>query len=80
MTIGSKLNVTNYALWCQIMEMYISKKDQLQHITSNIPYPKLTNREIDFRCPNPMNYVEDIQKYNSHFVERSCIHFYRWFQ
>ncbi|KAJ0089835.1 hypothetical protein Patl1_14911 [Pistacia atlantica] len=38
-SIGIKLNETNYALWSQVVEMYISSKDKLGYINGDIPQP-----------------------------------------
>ena len=37
--IAIKLNGTNYALWSQIVEMYISGKDKLGYINGDLPQP-----------------------------------------
>lgn len=37
--IGIKLDGTNYALWSQVVEMYISGKDKLGYINGDIPQP-----------------------------------------
>ncbi|KAK4412547.1 hypothetical protein Salat_2901800 [Sesamum alatum] len=37
--VGIKLDGTNYALWSQVVEMYISGKDKLGHINGELPYP-----------------------------------------
>ena len=37
--IGIKLDGTNYALWSQVMEMYIAGKDKLGYITWDTPQP-----------------------------------------
>ncbi|KAG6788370.1 hypothetical protein POTOM_004435 [Populus tomentosa] len=121
--IGIKLDGTNYALWSQIVEMFISGKDKLGYINGDFPQPepaapsfrrwrtknsvvwdsiattyfdgtdasqvydlkrRVTRmkqsgepietyynclqgvwRELDFRRPNPMECVHDIQKYNT---------------
>ncbi|KAJ0048821.1 hypothetical protein Pint_15647 [Pistacia integerrima] len=42
-SIGIKLNETNYALWSQVVEMYISGKDKLGYINGDIPQPSLTD-------------------------------------
>lgn len=34
--IGIKLNGTNYALWSQVVEMYISGKDKLGYINGDV--------------------------------------------
>ena len=41
--IGIKLNGTNYALWSQIVEMYISGKDKLGYINGDLPQPPQTD-------------------------------------
>ncbi|KAL6318435.1 hypothetical protein AAG906_041201 [Vitis piasezkii] len=41
--IGIKLDGTNYALWSQIVEMYISGKDKLGYINGDFPQPLQTN-------------------------------------
>jgi hypothetical protein len=38
--IGIKLDGTNYTLWSQIAEMYISGKDKLGCINSDLPQPE----------------------------------------
>ena len=35
--IGVKLNDINYALWSQVVEMYISGKDKLGYINGDLP-------------------------------------------
>ncbi|KAK6914979.1 Retrotransposon Copia-like, N-terminal [Dillenia turbinata] len=37
--IGIKLDDTNYGLWSQVVEMYISGKDKLGYINGNLPQP-----------------------------------------
>lgn len=41
--IGIKLDGTNYALWSQVVEMYISGKDKLGYINGDIPQPPHTD-------------------------------------
>jgi hypothetical protein len=41
--IGIKLDGSNYALWSQVIEMYISGKDKLGFITVDFPQPPMTN-------------------------------------
>ena len=41
--IGIKLDGTNYALWSQVVEMYISGKDKLGYINGDLPQPPLTD-------------------------------------
>ena len=41
--IGIKLNGTNYAIWSQIMEMYISGKDKLGFINGDLSPPTPTD-------------------------------------
>lgn len=41
--IGIKLDDTNYALWSQIVEMYISGKDKLGYINGELPQPSPTD-------------------------------------
>ncbi|KAJ0088268.1 hypothetical protein Patl1_33184 [Pistacia atlantica] len=41
--IGIKLNETNYALWSQVVEMYIFGKDKLGYINGDIPQPSSTD-------------------------------------
>ncbi|KAG8386531.1 hypothetical protein BUALT_Bualt03G0158100 [Buddleja alternifolia] len=71
--IGIKLDGTNYGLWSQVVEMYISGKDKLKQRVGSIEtyYNTLQGfwREIDFRRPNPMKCETDIQKYNSMLQE-----------
>ncbi|KAK2969271.1 hypothetical protein RJ640_021990 [Escallonia rubra] len=43
--ISIKLNDTNYGLWSQVVEMYISGKDKLGYINGDLPQPQ----EIDPR-------------------------------
>jgi hypothetical protein len=38
--IGIKLDGTNYALWSQIVEMFISRKDKLGYINGDLPQPE----------------------------------------
>ena len=40
--INIKLNDTNYALWSQVVEMYISGKDKLGYINGHLPQPLST--------------------------------------
>ena len=35
--MGIKLDGQNYALWSQVMEMYIARKDKLWYILGDIP-------------------------------------------
>ena len=37
--IGIKLDGSNYALWSQVVEMYISDKDKLGYINNDCPPP-----------------------------------------
>ncbi|KAJ0093604.1 hypothetical protein Patl1_26521 [Pistacia atlantica] len=41
--IGIKFDGTNYALWSQIVEMYISGKDKLGYINGDLPQPQETD-------------------------------------
>lgn len=41
--IGIKLNDTNYALWSQVVEMFIFGKDKLGYINGDITQPELTD-------------------------------------
>ena len=41
--IGIKLDDTNYALWSQVMEIYISGKDKLGYVNGDIPQPSPTD-------------------------------------
>jgi hypothetical protein len=41
--IGIKLDDNNYALWSQIVEMYISGKDKLGYINGDLPQPLQTD-------------------------------------
>ncbi|KAG8368503.1 hypothetical protein BUALT_Bualt15G0052400 [Buddleja alternifolia] len=41
--IGIKLDGTNYALWSQVVEMYISGKDKLGYINGDLPQPQSTD-------------------------------------
>jgi hypothetical protein len=41
--IGIKLDGTNYTLWSQVVEMYISGKDKLGYINDNIDQPPQTD-------------------------------------
>ena len=41
--IGIKLDGTNYALWSQIVVMYISGKDKLGYINGDLPQPPQTD-------------------------------------
>ncbi|KAG5566326.1 hypothetical protein RHGRI_002058 [Rhododendron griersonianum] len=41
--IGIKLDGTNYALWSQVLEMYISGKDKLGYINGDIQQPQSTD-------------------------------------
>jgi len=41
--IGIKLNDTNYALWSQVVEMYISGKEKLGYVNGDLPQPPATD-------------------------------------
>ena len=41
--IGIKLDGTNYGLWSQVVEMYISGKDKLGYINGDFPQPSQTD-------------------------------------
>ncbi|KAK3007336.1 hypothetical protein RJ639_016752 [Escallonia herrerae] len=41
--IGIKLDDTNYGLWSQVVEMYISGKDKLGYINGDLPQPQETD-------------------------------------
>ncbi|KAI4347872.1 hypothetical protein L6164_008649 [Bauhinia variegata] len=41
--IGIKLDGSNYALWSQVVEMYISGKDKLGYINGDLPPPSQTD-------------------------------------
>ena len=41
--IGIKLDGSNYALWSQVVEMFISKRDKLGYINSDLPQPDSTD-------------------------------------
>ncbi|PNX58716.1 always early 2-like protein, partial [Trifolium pratense] len=41
--IGIKLDGTNYPLWSQVVEMYISAKDKLGYINGDIAQPETTD-------------------------------------
>ena len=41
--MGIKLDGQNYALWSQVMEMYIAEKDKLGYILGDIPQPEPTD-------------------------------------
>ncbi|KAF2323936.1 hypothetical protein GH714_004151 [Hevea brasiliensis] len=41
--IGVKLDGTDYALWSQIVEMYISGKEKLGHVNGDLPQPQPTD-------------------------------------
>ncbi|KAK2982003.1 hypothetical protein RJ640_007595, partial [Escallonia rubra] len=41
--IGIKLDDTNYGLWSQVVEMYISGKDKLGYINGDLPQPQDTD-------------------------------------
>ena len=41
--MGIKLDGQNYALWSQVMEMYIAGKDKLGYILGDIPQPEPTD-------------------------------------
>jgi hypothetical protein len=41
--IGIKLNGTNYAIWSQIMKMYISGRDKLGYINGDLFQPTPTD-------------------------------------
>ncbi|KAI5342787.1 hypothetical protein L3X38_010663 [Prunus dulcis] len=40
--IGIKFDGTNYALWSQVVELYISSKDKLGYINGDLPQPPST--------------------------------------
>lgn len=42
-SIGIKLNGSNYALWSQVVEMYISGKDKLGYINGELAPPPTTD-------------------------------------
>ncbi|KAJ8619667.1 hypothetical protein MRB53_028196 [Persea americana] len=46
-SIGIKLDGTNYALWSQVVEMYISGKDKLGYINGDLPQPP--SMDLSFR-------------------------------
>ena len=39
----SRLNDTNYGLWSQVVEMYISGKDKLGYMNGDLPQPTETD-------------------------------------
>ncbi|MCI32447.1 hypothetical protein A2U01_0053661, partial [Trifolium medium] len=41
--IGIKLDDSNYPLWSQVVEMFISGKDKLGYINGELPQPELTD-------------------------------------
>ena len=41
--MGIKLDGHNYALWSQVMEMYIADKDKLGYIVGDTPQPEPTD-------------------------------------
>ena len=41
--IGIKSDGTNYALWSQVVKMYISRKDKLGYINGDFPGPSSTS-------------------------------------
>ncbi|RVW35157.1 Retrovirus-related Pol polyprotein from transposon TNT 1-94 [Vitis vinifera] len=41
--IGIKLDGTNYALWSQVIEMYVAGKDKLGYINGDLPQPLTTD-------------------------------------
>ena len=41
--IGIKLDGSNYALWSQVVEMFISWRDKLGYINGDLPQPDPTN-------------------------------------
>jgi hypothetical protein len=45
--ISIKLNDSNFALWSQVVEMYISGKDKLGYINEDFPQPPKT--DLTFR-------------------------------
>jgi len=47
--IGIKLNGTNYALWSQVVEMYISGKDKFGYINGDLPQPQPPATDSFFR-------------------------------
>ncbi|KAK3001372.1 hypothetical protein RJ639_022154 [Escallonia herrerae] len=51
--IDIKLNDTNYGLWSQVVEMYISGKDKLGYINGDLPQPQETDPSfIKWRTEN----------------------------
>ena len=42
-SIGIKLDSTNYAIWSQIVEMYVTGKDKLGYINDDLPQPSTTD-------------------------------------
>ena len=45
--IGIKLDGSNYALWSQVMEMYITTKDKLGYITGDTPRPAFEDPALE---------------------------------
>ena len=41
--IGIKLDGTNYAIWSQVVEMYVASKDKLGYINGDLPQPSTTD-------------------------------------
>ncbi|RDY03468.1 hypothetical protein CR513_12951, partial [Mucuna pruriens] len=63
--IHIKLDDTNYALWSQVVKMFILGKDKLGLIETYYNNLQGLWGEIDFKQPNPMTCEIDIRKFNS---------------
>lgn len=58
-----KLDGTNYALWSQIVEMYISGRDKLGYINGDLPQPGST--DPNFRIWRTENAIDKAWLINS---------------
>ena len=50
--IGIKLDGTNYALWSQVVDMYVSGKEKLGYINGDLPQPSSTDPSFHKWCTN----------------------------
>ena len=73
--IGIKLNGSNYALWSQVVEMYISGKDKLGYIIGDSPQPLETDPL--FRKWRTENAI--VKKWLINLMDLSLIGNFIWF-
>ena len=67
--IDIKLDDTNYALWSQVVEMYISGKDQLGYI--NRDFPQLPSTYLTFRTKRTKNAI--VKEWLINFMDLTLI-------